>query len=318
MASTSACGCATWSRTEPLGTGGRRAQRRRPRARAPSSCSTATSSPTPTSPPCAGFHETRGSRTTIFLTPVADPRAYGLVEIDADGRLLRFREKPTAGRADHDQHDQRRHLPHRRRRCSDRIPADRPVSIEREFFPALIADGDPVLRLDVGATYWRDIGSPAAYRDAQIDLLDGRARSPLPPAGRAARRLWIGAGGARGRRRPGGRRRRVLGAGVEVAARRSRRALAPCSATAAASATDARSRARSCGSAWRSGAGAVLRDCVVGADARIGADAPRRPGVVLESGADVPDARHALPLTDRGPAPLTRRGPVTRRARLNR
>jgi len=32
------------------------------------------------------FHEARGSRTTIFLMPVPDPRAYGLVECDAAGR----------------------------------------------------------------------------------------------------------------------------------------------------------------------------------------------------------------------------------------
>ena len=42
------------------------------------------------------LHERRGSRTTIFLLPVEDPRAYGLVELDGEGRLTRFREKPTA------------------------------------------------------------------------------------------------------------------------------------------------------------------------------------------------------------------------------
>jgi mannose-1-phosphate guanylyltransferase len=37
------------------------------------------------------------------------------------------------------------------------------------------------------------------------------------------------------------------------------------------------------------GAGAVLRDCVVGADARIGAHAHVGPEVALESGAVVPE-----------------------------
>ncbi|HXH84516.1 MAG TPA: nucleotidyltransferase family protein, partial [Candidatus Tectomicrobia bacterium] len=40
------------------------------------------------------FHAARGSRTTILLTRVDDPRAYGLVETAPDGRLRRFREKP--------------------------------------------------------------------------------------------------------------------------------------------------------------------------------------------------------------------------------
>ncbi len=42
------------------------------------------------------FHDARGSRTTIFLVRVDDPRAYGLVETEADGRLRAFREKPAA------------------------------------------------------------------------------------------------------------------------------------------------------------------------------------------------------------------------------
>jgi len=42
------------------------------------------------------FHEAQGSRTTIFLHPVLDPRPYGLVETRADGRVERFREKPAA------------------------------------------------------------------------------------------------------------------------------------------------------------------------------------------------------------------------------
>src|SRR5256885_7111113 len=40
------------------------------------------------------FHQANGSRTTIFLVPVADPRAYGLVETDAAGPLPRLRRKP--------------------------------------------------------------------------------------------------------------------------------------------------------------------------------------------------------------------------------
>ena len=79
--------------------------------------------------------------------PVPDPRAFGLVELDAEGRLTRFREKPTADE------------PITTNTINagiylidaallDRIPTDRPVSIEREFFPALITDGIPCLRLD--------------------------------------------------------------------------------------------------------------------------------------------------------------------------
>ena len=32
---------------------------------------------------------------TLYLTRVADPRAFGLVPTDPDGRVIEFREKPT-------------------------------------------------------------------------------------------------------------------------------------------------------------------------------------------------------------------------------
>src|SRR5437879_852048 len=142
------------------------------------------------------LHEARRSRTTIFLQPVDDPRQFGLVETDADGRLLRFREKPTA----------EEEIPTNTINAGiypidaallARIPRDRPSSIEREFFPALIADGIPSFGWCPRA-YWRDIGNPSAYRAAQIDLLEDRARMPLSPPGERRGRSWIAAGASLG------------------------------------------------------------------------------------------------------------------------
>ena len=135
------------------------------------------------------FHEERGSRVTIFLTPVDDPRAYGLVETDAHGQLVRFREKPgpeetistnmiNAGIYLIDA------------ALLERIPSGRPVSIEREFFPAAIADGIASFGWSAPA-YWRDIGNPSAYRAAQVDLLDGRVKTTLSPAGQLHQGSWV-------------------------------------------------------------------------------------------------------------------------------
>jgi mannose-1-phosphate guanylyltransferase len=52
-----------------------------------------------------------------------------------------------------------------------RIAGDRKVSIEREVFPAMVADG-ALYAMD-GHTYWIDTGTPAKYLQAQIDLLRG-------------------------------------------------------------------------------------------------------------------------------------------------
>src|SRR3989304_1321633 len=40
------------------------------------------------------FHREKNAKFTISLTPVEDPTAYGLVEMDKDNRVQRFIEKP--------------------------------------------------------------------------------------------------------------------------------------------------------------------------------------------------------------------------------
>jgi NDP-sugar pyrophosphorylase family protein len=60
----------------------------------------------------------------------------------------------------------------------DAIPDGRPVSVERETFPALLeADGKVFACPDTG--YWLDIGTPEKYLQAHVDALAGRL-GPLP------------------------------------------------------------------------------------------------------------------------------------------
>ena len=231
------------------------------------------------------FHEARGARTTIFLHPVADPRPYGLVETAPDGRVQRFREKPGPTEP----------IPTNTINAGiylidaallARIRPRQVVSIEREVFPALIADGVPCYGWKADA-YWRDIGSPAAYRAAQLDLLTGQVKTPLAPPGELRDGCWIEpsslvAGGAR-LQAPA-----VIGAecGIQAGAQIGPLAVLGERARIAAG-------ARVEGSVlWERvdvGEDSVLRDCVIGADVRIGADVAIAPGVILESGAVVPD-----------------------------
>src|SRR3712207_9233434 len=51
------------------------------------------------------------------------------------------------------------------------IPAGREVSIEREIFPELQAQGR--LRAYISSSYWRDIGTPRSYLAASHDVLSG-------------------------------------------------------------------------------------------------------------------------------------------------
>jgi mannose-1-phosphate guanylyltransferase len=231
------------------------------------------------------FHEAKGSRTTIYLTRVSDPRQYGLVETDAEGRLLRFREKPTAEEPiTVDTINAGVYLIDAA--LLRRMSADRAVSIEREFFPALIAEGVPCYGW-ASPAYWRDIGSPAAYHAAQMDLLAGRARSALAPPGELRDGSWVDptAQIAPDARLVGPS---VVAAGVTIQAGTHVGPLCVLGERAHIGA-GARVEGAILWERVEVGANAVLRDCVIGADVRIGADVEIGPGVILESGAVIPD-----------------------------
>lgn len=229
------------------------------------------------------FHEWHGSRATLYLAPVEDPRAYGLVETEVDGRLARFREKPgpeetittnmiNAGVYLLDA------------ALLQRMPPERPVSLEREFFPAVIADGVPCFGW-ASESYWRDIGNPAAYRAAQIDLLRELVRTPLAPPGERRDGSWVADGTTIG---PDARLvgPSLVGRGATLAARCR---VGPLAVIGEGCSIGAGARVE--GSVlWERvevGTGAVLRDCVIGADARIEPGAVVDPDTVLESGAVV-------------------------------
>lgn len=115
----------------------------------------------------------------IYLTRVADPRAYGLVPTDDTGRVLAFLEKPE--RDEDIVTDQiNAGLYVFRRSVIDSIPADRPVSVERETFPGLLAAGAVVIGV-VDSSYWLDLGNPMAFAQGSRDLVLGSAPSPLVP-----------------------------------------------------------------------------------------------------------------------------------------
>ena len=115
----------------------------------------------------------------LYLTRVADPRPFGLVPTDCDDRVLAFLEKPsTPEEIVTDQINAGCYV--FRRRFLDQIPAGRPVSVERETFPGLLAAGAHVIG-HVDTSYWLDLGTPLAFVQGSADLVRGIAPSPAMP-----------------------------------------------------------------------------------------------------------------------------------------
>jgi mannose-1-phosphate guanylyltransferase len=116
------------------------------------------------------FHRAKGAEGTIALHPVPDPSPFGVVPTDSDGRVTAFVEKPPRDEAPTNQINAGTYV--LEASVLDRIPPDRRVSIERETFPAMVPAGVLFALADDG--YWLDTGTPAAYLQANHDLVSGR------------------------------------------------------------------------------------------------------------------------------------------------
>jgi NDP-sugar pyrophosphorylase family protein len=132
------------------------------------------------------LHRERKAKATIVLTPVENPRAYGLVETDAEGNVQRFLEKPGEDEITCNTINAGIYV--LEPDTFDRIPKDTAWSIERSFFPSLIERGETFVAY-IYDGYWIDIGTPAKYLQVHRDIMDGRYAAP-PFNGNGAR-PWI-------------------------------------------------------------------------------------------------------------------------------
>ncbi|RYJ22505.1 N-acetylglucosamine-1-phosphate uridyltransferase [Streptomyces sp. L-9-10] len=210
-------------------------------------------------------HASSGADVSLHLTRVEDPRAYGLVPTDANGRVTAFLEKPqTPEEIVTDQINAGAYV--FRRSVIDSIPEGRPVSVERETFPGLLAAGAHLQGM-VDSTYWLDLGTPQAFVRGSADLVLGRAPSPAVPGQCGERLILPTATVAPDAKLTGGT---VIGAAALIG-----------------------DGARIAGSAILDGAivepGAVITDSLIGAGARVGARAVLSDVVVGDGAVVGPD-----------------------------
>jgi mannose-1-phosphate guanylyltransferase len=225
------------------------------------------------------LHTARGADATLHLTEVEDARAFGCVPTDATGRVTAFHEKmpePVSNQVNAGCYVLRR-------RIVDAIPPGRPVSVERETFPGLLAGGALVVgHLDAG--YWLDLGTPAAFVRGSCDLVLGLVASaamPGPvgdslvlPGARVAPDATLSWGTTVGAAA-------VLGADAVVES--------SVLMDGAVVGDGARLRASALGRGARVGTGTVLDGAVVGDDAEVGAGNELLTGVRVFAGARIGD-----------------------------
>jgi mannose-1-phosphate guanylyltransferase len=210
-------------------------------------------------------HRAKEAEATIHLTPVEDPPSFGVVALDADGRVIRFVEKPPRDTAPSNMINAGTYV--FEPSMIDRVPVGGRLSVERAVFPSVVAEG----RLFALCTedYWIDTGRPELYRQANLDAVSGRRRSVHEPAFGPDVRV------------EGEVQLSVLGPGVRVSA-----------------GAEVRSSVLMAGVHVREGA--VVVDSVLGPDAQVGPkatldDVVLGRGAVVEAGERLSNARRPVP-----------------------
>ena len=113
------------------------------------------------------FHRSSGAEATLHLTPVEDPSAFGVVDQESSGLVRRFIEKPPPGTSPSNLINAGTYV--FEPSVIARIPDGRKVSVEREIFPALVAD--QTLWALATNDYWIDTGQPDLYLKANLDVI---------------------------------------------------------------------------------------------------------------------------------------------------
>jgi mannose-1-phosphate guanylyltransferase len=226
-----------------------------------------------------GAHRETAADVTLHLVKVSDPRRFGCVPTDADGRVTAFLEKtdepPT------DQINAGCYV--FRRSVIESIPRGRPVSVERETFPGLLAAGAR-LQGYVDSSYWLDLGTPVAFVQGSADLVRGIAPSAALPGPTGEALVLDGARVGADVALAGGS---TVGAGCEIGA--GARVYGSVLFDGAVIGDCAVVEHSVVGASARIGSAAVVRNAVIGDGAVVGARCELLDGVRVWPGVRLPD-----------------------------
>jgi mannose-1-phosphate guanylyltransferase/phosphomannomutase len=133
------------------------------------------------------FHRSKGAVATLGMTRVETPLEYGVIMTDRAGRVRRFLEKPGWGEVFSDTVNTGIYV--LEPSVLDGVPSGRMYDFSQHLFPSLLAMEAPLYAMALDG-YWCDIGDPAAYLQANLDLLSGRLRFS-PPGRQVVPGVWV-------------------------------------------------------------------------------------------------------------------------------
>lgn len=136
------------------------------------------------------FHAERDAALTFWLTSARNVAEFGVLELDEDGHVERFLEKPAP-------EETSSHLVNSgilllQPSVLDRIPPETFFSFEQGLLPTMVKEREPLYGMFDGG-YWLDTGRPQFFLSANRHVMEGRV--DWWPAGTlTADGLWEGGG----------------------------------------------------------------------------------------------------------------------------
>jgi glucose-1-phosphate adenylyltransferase len=121
-------------------------------------------------------HERNGATVTLAVTrvPPEESHRYGMVSLDADGRVTRFEEKPGRTEATHASMG----VYLFETAALSELLRDRPADLVRDVVVPMLNAGAAVHAHDF-AGYWEDVGTVASYYRASLELVAPEPRFEL-------------------------------------------------------------------------------------------------------------------------------------------
>lgn len=121
------------------------------------------------------FHKRKGAAVTIALTEVADPTQYGVVGLDANDRIAKFREKPKREEAFSNLINAGIYV--LEPEVLEFVPPDQKFDFARDLFPKLLSKGVGLYGSRIDGI-WMDIGHPHDLWKASMAVVQ-REGKPL-------------------------------------------------------------------------------------------------------------------------------------------
>lgn len=125
------------------------------------------------------FHKRSGGVVTIALTDVDDPTQYGIVGLDARGRIQKFKEKPRKDEAFSNLVNAGIYV--LEPEVLEFIPPDQKFDFAKDLFPKLLSKGVPLYGSRIDGV-WMDIGQPHDLWKASMEVVR-RQGKPLRRTG---------------------------------------------------------------------------------------------------------------------------------------